>query len=242
MALILLFKSGRMAFHSGEYFLWRLFLKNKFFLLACLLIMGPWVSAQVTVIPGSKDNPIQGKVTDRTVTTVDPVLDPEKIVSFKTAHLADMDGKPATLVLKGKITIVEYWSTSANKTNLFWNRMRELENKYADRDDIQVASINYDNALGGKAQRTAVTNYLKKFTVPKNLLVDLDGGVREIFAMNGPVCYLLINQHEQYIYIGRADAPQTEELFSEIEKAIQDKKKWDDYVKKVIETSNKTTN
>lgn len=218
------------------------FLMKRFLMIGCLFLCTTVLLAQVKVREARPKDGIPGEITDRRVTSVEPVLDPSTVVSFDKARLADMTGKRVKLPLKGKVTIVEYWSRSANKNNLYWNRMRELEHKFKDRDDIQIISINYDNALGGEPQRKAVTKYFESFSEPKTVYVDLDDGVREMFSLTGPTAYMLFNEHSQYIFTGRADAPETEKLFKEIDQAIVDKKKWDDYVEKVKKAHNKTSN
>ncbi len=209
---------------------------------ACLLSvllcgMLPLLAQYKVTEPTSQDGKgreIQGEVTSVRVSKVEPVLEPNSTVSFKDARLVDMKGKAATISLKDKVTVVEYWSRKSNKDNLYWNRMRDLEQKYANTGSIQIISVNYDTALGGDGQRQAVSEYLKTHTAPKKVLLDMDDAIREMFSIPGPLGYMVFNHHEQYVFCGRGDDTTAEELFKKIDDALASKKRWDDYVAKTI--------
>lgn len=178
------------------------------------------------------------EVVNASVTTVEPVLDPKTVVNFDQAHLANLNRKPVTIDLD-RVTVVEYWSRNANHSNLYWNRMRELEHKYAGSSEIQIISVNYDIALGGARQIKALGEYLKTHTPPKTLYIDRDDGIRDLFALTGAVAYMLFNHHGQYIYSARADDPSTEALFKKIEDTVNEKKRWDTYVARTVEQNSK---
>lgn len=183
---------------------------------------------------GVKRTEIPANVKTMRVDKVEPVLDPSTVVSFKDARLTDMKGNQAKIDLKDKVTIVEYWSRKSNQENLYWNRMRDLEHKYANNNVVQIISVNYDTALGGAGQRQAVAEYLKTHTAPKKVLLDVDDAIRELFSIPGPLGYMVFNHREQFIYCGRGDDPTAEELFKKIDEAIASKQKWDDYVQRTL--------
>ncbi len=181
-----------------------------------------------------KTKEIPAEVTSIRVSKVEPVLDPSTVVSFKDARLTDLKGNQAKIDLKDKVTIVEYWSRKSNQDNLYWNRMRDLEQKYAGNSLVQIISVNYDTALGGAGQRQAVAEYLKSHTAPSKVLLDVDDAIRELFSIPGPLGYMVFNHNQQYIYCGRGDDPTAEALFKKIDEALASKKKWDDYVQRTL--------
>lgn len=204
-------------------------------LVVCALPLMAQVKVQQPTEPAkANEGGIPGKVTSVRVRKVEAVIDPTTVVNFETARLTDIKGKAVKINLKDKVTVIEYWSRNANRSNLYWNRMRELEHKHAGSEDLQIISINYDNALGGEGQRQAVVEFLKKNTPPQTLYLDVDDAVREMFSIPGAIGYMLFNHNEQYIFCGRGDDPTAEELFSKIDEAVKAKQKWDEYVKKTL--------
>ena len=151
----------------------------------------------------------------------EPAAKTESAADFSKLHLMDLEGKNVLPVLD-RVTVIEYWTEASHGDNKFWNRMREMEQKYAGNPDVQFISINYDNVLNGKHHRAAVKEFLKKNTAPMNLLLDKDDGFRHFFFVPGPVSYALIDHRKQYTHVGRGDAPETAELFDTlIENAIK---------------------
>ncbi len=143
-----------------------------------------------------------------------PESAPESEAKLGLIDLVSLDGKDMKPALD-RVTIIEYWSMDANKNNLFWNRMRELEQKFAGSDEVQFISINYDIVLNGKHQRAAVKQYLENHSTPSFLLLDRLDGLRDVFQVAGPVSYMLIDHRRQYTNVGRGDDPETLKIFDQ---------------------------
>ena len=155
---------------------------------------------------------------DRDIVHVNDV--PESMAPYHKMNLVDMNGKK--FVPEGdKVTVIEYWSINSAPDNLFWSRARELEAKYANDSKFQLLSINYDFALSGKSQLAAVADFLKKYTMPKNVFIDADDGLRDVFKINGPICYLLINHKNVYTYTFRGDDPASVKFFEHVDNAVE---------------------
>lgn len=151
----------------------------------------------------------------------EPAAQPESAADFAKLNLMDIDGNTVKPALD-RVTVIEYWTMDSHRDNMFWNRMREMEQKFAGNPDVQFLSINYDNVLNGKSQRKAVKEFLGNVTPPQNLLIDKDIGFRHFFFVPGPVAYVLIDHRKQYTHVGRGDAPETAEMFDTlIENAIK---------------------
>jgi len=138
----------------------------------------------------------------------------ESQANLNAVDLIDLEGNPIKAVVD-RVTVIEYWSMDANKDNLYWNKMRELEREFADSDVVQFLSINYDFILTGKHHRKAVKDYVENRDAPAHLLLDRWDGFRDLFLVNGPVTYLLIDHRGQYTNLGRGDHPDTIKLFEQ---------------------------
>jgi len=155
---------------------------------------------------------------DRDIVHVNDV--PESMAPYHKMNLVDLNGKKF-VPESDKVTVIEYWSINSAPDNLFWGRARELERKYANDEKFQLLSINYDFGLSGKNQREAVAKFLEKYTMPKNVLIDADDGLRDIFLVNGPVAYLLINHKNVYTYTFRGDDPASVKFFEHVDNAVE---------------------
>jgi hypothetical protein len=174
--------------------------------------------AQKLVIPSNPTETAEGlpEVTVKNVKELDrvwvPYAKPESQANFDGVFLMDLEGNQVVPEL-GKVTIIEYWTEKSNETNLYWNRVRDLEKQYAGTDQLQVISIHYDPVKSGRELRESMPALLKKLTPPENVYLDPMISLREKFLIPGPIAYLLIDHRNQYVNGGRADNPKTTDLF-----------------------------
>ena len=144
--------------------------------------------------------------------------------SLKGVKLVDTALAEANVELKGKLTMVEYWSEPGLASGKYWNRMRELEQKHKDDSKYQFLSINWDDSLSKKAQVKAAQKQLKAYTQPTNLLFDIRDAFRENFTVSGPICYYLIDHRGQLLFQSRGDHPMMAEMDGHYENAVKNLK------------------
>ncbi len=145
---------------------------------------------------------------------------PESVANFSLMNLKDLNGQKVT-VEPGKVTVIEYWSIKSAPSNLFWKRARDLEKAQSGNEGFQLISINYDYVRSGRDQINAVKSFLADYTMPHNLFIDADDGMRDIFLMRGPISYLLINHKGIYTYTYRGDDPDSAVFFDHVNNAIE---------------------
>lgn len=148
-----------------------------------------------------------------------PSYNPAAAASFAKVDLVDENKSPVKVNLD-KVYLIEYWAEEGLTRNLYWSQMRQMEAKYKDNEDIEFLSINYDTTFDGKEQIQAAQDRLKDFSTPANVLFDLNDSFRDSFPVTGPVTYILVDARKQIIKFGRADNPQTQEVFDNVRDAL----------------------
>ncbi len=201
---------------------------DKAFFLCVLILLGTAFAQEIVVTTkdGEKKKiPIKVVKSEETGRVIAPSTSPASEANTDTLNLMDLEGNKVNILLD-RVTVIEYWSEENNGENLYWNKMRELEQKHADSSEIQFISINYDYVKTGKHHRESVKKYLNRNSAPKTVYLDMDDGFRDVFHIPGPVAYLLIDHRKQYTNVGRGDDPTTLKLFdSLIENALQYQKR-----------------
>ena len=191
--------------------------KSFFVLLLAFTSFMVFAQPDIRVKPKASVDELPFKVQSTDMTTVkkfiEPEFSPESQAKFNELNLMDLTGNDVPTLGYGKVTVIEFWTEKSHPENLYWNRMRDAENVYAGREDIQFISINYDYSRPKKIHLLAMQEFVKKNTPPQTLYLDKDDGFRSFFYVPGPVSYLLIDHRGQYIYGGRADDPGTTVLF-----------------------------
>lgn len=148
-----------------------------------------------------------------------PNEDPSLHLDLTGKKLVNADGEKVELS-NDRVTIIEYWSVDSIERNMYWSNMRYLERQHPP-EELQILSINYDMVQRGDAQIKQALKKLEKFTAPKNLLFDLNDGMRDVLPrIPGPASYFLIDLRKQITASGRGDRSDVEHLLKRLDDAL----------------------
>ena len=190
--------------------------RSNYLFLLFLFVVPAWAQNLVVPAKPTETNEELPEITLKNIKEKDrvwvPYAKPESQANFQGVYLTDLQGKRIEPLLD-RVTIIEYWTEGSNQDNLYWNRVRDLEKQYGGGDELQILSIHYDPVKNGAELREATASLLKKITPPSNVLLDPMLSLREKFLVPGPIAYLLIDHRQQYVNGGRADNPNTTDLF-----------------------------
>jgi len=151
-----------------------------------------------------------------------PKYNPKAEATFKELVIYNEKGEKVALPLD-RVTLVEYWSKEGNKSNKYWDQIRELEKKHKDSKLFRVLSINHDGAFNTPDKIYKVNKYLNKKNMerPAEMYFDLNDTFRDVYQVTGPAMYLLIDCRQQIVIGGRGDRVKTQkDLLDQIDNYI----------------------
>ncbi|PIE02374.1 MAG: hypothetical protein CSA81_07635 [Acidobacteria bacterium] len=151
-----------------------------------------------------------------------PEYKKEREVALKDCMFYDVTGKRVPILLD-RVVLLEYWTKNTVKNNLYWEKVRALEEKYKEDPRFKVISIYHDASLFKNDQIPAKINELRQFKMPlsENLLFDIEEILREKVHLEGPSFYILIDHRQQATHGGRGDFETTQTVFDSIENALK---------------------
>ena len=103
-----------------------------------------------------------------------------------------VQGEKLELKIENQLTLVHVWNNKGGGVPEQWMRFSDIYGNYVDKG-LRVYSVNFENAMGGRAQRAALVAFFEKNFQPKDAFYDSMGYSPDLLKVGGFPTYYLVD-------------------------------------------------
>ena len=103
-----------------------------------------------------------------------------------------LEGEKLELKIHDALTLVHVWNTKGGGVPEQWMPFSDLYHNYTEKG-LRVYSVNFENAMGGRAQRAALVAFFEKNFQPKEAFYDAMGYSPDLLHVGGFPTYYLVD-------------------------------------------------